>query len=154
MFSKQQPLKKIFLSPILITIIAISLIFPLNSVNADNGGDNGGDSLQDAFQIKNENTNDPLDKAANKAGYDVNQTSPNPIIQTAIQAALSFLGVIFLILMIYGGFLWMIAKGNEEKVDEAKKILTEATIGLIIVVMAYAISVLVIEQLGGSVLKK
>ncbi len=153
MFSKHQLPKKIFLFPILITIIAISLIFPLNSVNADNGGDNGGDSLQNAFQISDGSNNDPLDSAAKKAGYDTSKTSPNPIIQTAIQAALSFLGVIFLILMIYGGFLWMIARGNEEKVDEAKKILTEATIGLIIVVAAYAISVLVIEQLGENTLK-
>ncbi len=149
MFSKHQPLKKIFLFPILITIIAISLISSLNSVNADSNVA----SLQDAFQTEDESTDDPLDKAANKAGYDVNQISPNPIIQTAIQVALSFLGVIFLILMIYGGFLWMTAAGNDEQVGQAKKILTGAIIGLIIVVAAYAISVLIIEQLGENTLK-
>ncbi len=61
-------------------------------------------------------------------------------IGSIIGAILSFIGVIFLILMIYSGFLWMIARGNAEKVDQAKTILTEATIGLVIVVAAYAIT--------------
>jgi hypothetical protein len=109
-------------------------------------------SLQDAFNVQDGGTDDPLDKAASEAGYDVSQTSVNPIIQTVIQVALSFLGVIFLILMIYGGFLWMTASGNEEKAGKAKKILTAAIIGLIIVIGAYAITTLVMSRLGGEVL--
>jgi TRAP-type C4-dicarboxylate transport system permease small subunit len=42
-------------------------------------------------------------------------------IGTVIQSALSFLGVVFLILMIYGGFLWMTAQGNEFMDDRAGK---------------------------------
>jgi hypothetical protein len=57
-----------------------------------------------------------------------------------INAALSFLGVIFLLLMIYGGYLWMTAAGNEEQVGKAKKIMTSAIVGLIIVATAYAIT--------------
>lgn len=57
-----------------------------------------------------------------------------------ITAVLSLLGVIFLILTIYGGFLWMTAGGQEEQVTKAKNILTRAVIGLIIVIAAYAIT--------------
>lgn len=60
-----------------------------------------------------------------------------------ITAALSFLGVIFLLLMIFGGVTWMTARGNEKNVDRAKTIIFDAIIGLVIVVAAYAITYLV-----------
>ena len=95
-----------------------------------------------------------------KAGYDTAELSADPegtlnnTIGTIIKAALSFLGVIFLILMIYGGFLWMTAKGNEEEVTKAKNLINAAIIGLIIVVSAYAISYFVIKNLSGAALPK
>jgi len=66
-------------------------------------------------------------------------------ISSMITVILSFLGVIFLLLMIYGGVLWMIAQGNEKNVDQAKSIITDAIIGLIIVASAYAISFFVLS---------
>ncbi|MCX6796066.1 MAG: hypothetical protein NTW06_01050 [Candidatus Falkowbacteria bacterium] len=69
-----------------------------------------------------------------------------------IQAALSFLGVLFLILMIYGGYVWMKARGNESEVTRAKEILTNAGIGLVIVILAYAISYFVISALANGAL--
>jgi len=57
-----------------------------------------------------------------------------------IGTLLSFLGVIFMILVIYGGILWMTARGNEAQVDKAKNLLVNAIIGLIIVLAAYAIT--------------
>ena len=65
-----------------------------------------------------------------------------------IQAVMSFLGIIFLILMIYGGFLWMTAKGNEEQVTKAKNLIIAAIIGIIIVVSAYAITYFVLVGIG------
>jgi hypothetical protein len=61
-----------------------------------------------------------------------------------IQMALSFLGVLFLLLMIYGGYVWMKARGNETDVTRAKDIITNSGIGLVIVISAYAISYFVI----------
>ena len=57
-----------------------------------------------------------------------------------IGAVLSFIGVAFLILMIYGGITWMTAAGNEEQIGKAKKIITAAIIGIVIVASAYAIT--------------
>ena len=57
-----------------------------------------------------------------------------------INAFLSIFGTIFLILMILGGYKWMMASGREEEVKKAKDTIRAAIIGLIIVVSAYAIS--------------
>lgn len=62
------------------------------------------------------------------------------IVGTIITAFLSILGVIFLVLMLYGGYLWMMDRGNSEQVEKAKQVITAAIIGLIIVVAAYAIT--------------
>lgn len=67
-----------------------------------------------------------------------------------ISRILSFVGVIFLILMITGGLIWMTAAGNEERVGKAKKLITSAVIGLIIVFSAYAITYFVTETLLGG----
>ncbi len=53
---------------------------------------------------------------------------------------LAFVGVFFFILMIYGGFVWMFARGNDQDVTKAKGIIESAIIGLIIVLSAYAIT--------------
>lgn len=111
-------------------------------------------NLKDAFQTSGQGNNDPLDKAASTAGYDTKNTTIEPIIGIIIKSALTFLGVIFLILTIYGGYMWMTAAGNEEQVGRAKKTLTTAVIGLIIVVSAYAISYFVIEKLGEATLEE
>jgi hypothetical protein len=55
-------------------------------------------------------------------------------------AGLSLIGIVFLILMIYAGFRWMIARGNEADVEKAKKLIEAAIAGLVIVIAAYAIT--------------
>ncbi len=67
-----------------------------------------------------------------------------------IRTILSLLGVIFLILILYAGFLWMTAGGNEEQLTKAKNLLKNSAIGLAIVLAAYAITYFVIGWLGWS----
>ena len=86
------------------------------------------------------------------AGYDTDGDDIGSLIGTVIKAALSLLGVVFLVLMIYGGFLWMTDRGNEEQLKRAKNLITAAIIGLIIVVAAYAISYFVIEKITSGML--
>lgn len=64
-----------------------------------------------------------------------------------IRTALGFLGIVALVLILYGGFVWMTAGGNEENIQKAKKILVNAAIGLIIILSAYAIASFVIRAL-------
>ena len=132
-------MKKWIINIFIILIITIFFI-PIINVSALN--------LKNAFTI---NDGDPLEDTASTAGYE--RTDIKPIIATIIQTALSFLGVIFLMLMIYGGYLWMTARGNEEQTTKAKNTITAAIIGIVIVLSAYAISYLVVKKLGDKALE-
>ncbi len=57
-----------------------------------------------------------------------------------IQPILGVVGLIFFVLMIYGGLLWMTAAGNETQVKKAKEILVNSTIGAVLIVAAYALT--------------
>ncbi|MDP2708800.1 MAG: hypothetical protein Q8O93_01995 [bacterium] len=72
------------------------------------------------------------------------------IIQTVISAFLGLLGIIFLILIIYAGYNWMTAQGDEDKVTKAKDTLARAIIGLIIIIAAYSITYFVFNALPGG----
>lgn len=64
-----------------------------------------------------------------------------------VGAVLAFVGIIFFVLIIYGGFMWMTAGGDEQKVTKAKDLITQAVIGLIIVLAAYAITAFIGTEL-------
>jgi cbb3-type cytochrome oxidase subunit 3 len=64
-----------------------------------------------------------------------------------IFALLSLVGMIFLILLIYGGVFWMTARGNETQAQKAKNIITNSVVGLAVVLLAYAISIFIIGSL-------
>ncbi len=66
-----------------------------------------------------------------------------------ITVLLGVLGIIFVIMVIYAGILYMTAGGEDDKVKKAKKLLTQSIIGLVIIVSAYSISTFVISQLVG-----
>jgi len=68
-----------------------------------------------------------------------------------VQALLQIIGVIFFILILYGGFKWMSASGEQKKIEEAQKVITHSIIGLIIVVLAYAISVFIVSSLQKAI---
>lgn len=72
------------------------------------------------------------------------------IIGTLINVILGFLGVIFLLLVLYAGFLWMTAGGNDEMVVKAKNILKTSIIGLILVLAAYSIAGFVVKEIGDA----
>ncbi len=70
------------------------------------------------------------------------------LIARIIRVALGLLGTVFLVLLLYGGYLWMTAGGNPEQIESSKKILINATIGIAIILSAYAIVLLVMRLLG------
>lgn len=77
-------------------------------------------------------------------------TDPRVIIAKIINIALLFLGVIAIGLTIYAGFLWMTSGGSEDKIDQAKKILRNAVIGLIIILSAWGIATFILNKLLGA----
>ncbi len=64
-----------------------------------------------------------------------------------IRVAMGLLGIIAVVIVLIGGFTWMTAGGNDEKVGEAKKWIFSGIIGLAIILSAYGIASFVINQL-------
>lgn len=87
-------------------------------------------------------------EAATAAGYSAqtSETTFSETLGTVVKAALSLVGVIFLILMVYAGFLWMTAHGKEDQIEQAQNIIRTAIIGLIITVGAYSITAFVLPR--------
>lgn len=75
---------------------------------------------------------------------------PRRIASSVIQVMLGFLGVIAVVLILFGGFKWMTAAGNDDKIDEAKDLITAGVIGLLIVLAAFAVSIFVLNALIGA----
>lgn len=94
--------------------------------------------------------NDSLDATAKETGH-LNAKMSNAgalgSAGLAISILLSLIGAIFLILMIYGGFIWMNSRGNDQEVERAKRIIINSVIALIIILAAYAITKYVGENL-------
>lgn len=63
----------------------------------------------------------------------------DPVVRL-IRMILGFLALVFLILILYAGFKWMTSAGNTETIDKAKKIISAALIGLVIIFLSYAIT--------------
>lgn len=70
------------------------------------------------------------------------------VVGRLINGALSLVGIIFLVLMVYAGYLWMTARGEEEQVKKAQSIIRSSIIGIVIVVSAYAITFFITTKLG------
>ncbi len=72
------------------------------------------------------------------------------VIGTLINVFLSILGIIFLVLVLYAGFLWMTAAGSPDKVTKAKTLLAQAIIGMILILASFAISNFVVDAIGSA----
>ncbi|MDO8463575.1 MAG: hypothetical protein Q7S96_04920 [bacterium] len=64
-----------------------------------------------------------------------------------VMAAISLLGVIFFVQMVYAGFLWMTARGEAPQVEKAKETIRRSIIGLAIVLAAWSLSFFIIDRL-------
>ncbi len=132
-------MKKIYkiLAKILVSLI---LLFTLSVIPSAIAGTTGGE-LESQLQ-----------KAGGSWGgvRPLGSASLTGIVATVVKVFLGLLGIIFLILIIYAGFMWMTAAGDEEKVTKAKDTLQRAVIGLIIITAAYSITYFVFKALPGS----
>ncbi len=93
-----------------------------------------------------------MDDVAKAGKYNVSGDKTNPLLgsvaTTIVKIFLSVLGVIFLIMILIGGFNWMTAAGDSGKVEKAIGTIQRGVIGLIILVSAYAITAFVFKAIG------
>jgi len=75
---------------------------------------------------------------------------PRQIIVDIIKIALGFLGILAVIIILFAGFKWMTAGGNEENITSAKQMLIAGIIGLVIILSSYALATFIINQIVAS----
>ena len=73
------------------------------------------------------------------------------VIGRMVGIVLGSMGVIFTVLLIIGGFMWMTSRGNEDAVKRARDLIRNAIIGLAIVVIAYALAHFITEEFAKAV---
>jgi len=93
-----------------------------------------------------------LESAAGPSGYKSGSsgTDLTKIAGGLISEALGLLGIVLLAILIWAGFLWMTAQGEEAKVKKAKDMIFQAVVGLVIIVAAYAIADFVLGSLSNA----
>ncbi len=84
-------------------------------------------------------------RSFNDVGFGRND--PRTIIANVVNILFGLLGVIAIVLIMYAGFIWMTASGNEEKIATAKNILKNAVIGLLIVISAFSLAIYILSRL-------
>ncbi|PJA45022.1 hypothetical protein CO174_05440 [Candidatus Uhrbacteria bacterium CG_4_9_14_3_um_filter_50_9] len=77
----------------------------------------------------------------------LSQESIGVLIARVIRVALSVIGIIFVSIIIYAGYLWFTAAGRPEPVVKAKKVLQQSIIGLILILLSYAITTFILNAL-------
>jgi len=89
---------------------------------------------------------------ATNVGYQPDKAQPLPVvIGKIVETVMSFLGVVFFVLIVFGGWKWLVAGGNDEEIGKAKSLIRNAIIGLVIVFSAYLISRFVVSAALRSV---
>jgi len=92
-----------------------------------------------------------VNEVSNGLDGSLTATDPRTLAGRIINIILGFLGLIAVTLAIYAGYLWMSSNGDEEKIENAKKILRNSVIGLVIILSSWAIATYLITKLGGAI---
>lgn len=125
---------KIILIVFLTIISSAFFLSPLKTLAQANGNYGLDETAAKVDALKGQVNNYKSDFIQTKAGV-------------IIGVVLSFIGALFLILMIYAGIMWMVSQGNEQEVTKAKGLIINAIVGIIIVFAAYALTYFLGNQL-------
>ena len=82
---------------------------------------------------------------ANNLGLTGNNADPRDAAVTVVRYLMTFLAIIAVIIILLGGFRWMTAGGNEDRIASAKKTIIAGAIGLVVILAAFAIVQFVIN---------
>ena len=121
-----------------LSLIILSLIFFITIINTNVVFAGIGDKIKGNLTL----TGMAADYSAEQRTADIRS-----IVVNIINTVLTLFGLAFVALVIYGGWLWMTAAGNQERVDKAKKTLQWAAIGILIVILSLSVSFFIKDSL-------
>ena len=87
-----------------------------------------------------------LSQTASRLGYDKSQTVYT-IVGTVVSGVLALIAIVFFGFSMYAGLRWMTARGNQEYVEKAKSTLSATIMGLVVTLMAYALTQFIFVRL-------
>jgi hypothetical protein len=122
-------------SATLVAAILIPSLMLVPSVSAEGSSPTTGGMMQN------------LGAVGSTAGYSSSGKTLPEMVGSIIQQVLLLLGIILVIIIVYAGFKWMTAGGNSYPGRDAKTMILNAVIGLVIMLAAYAITSYVLVQL-------
>jgi amino acid transporter len=73
---------------------------------------------------------------------------PDNLLNQLVGILIAIAGLLFFFMLLFGGIRYMVAGGDPKNAESARKIITNALIGLLIVVGAYLITTVLGELLG------
>jgi hypothetical protein len=124
-----------------IVVLTFLLVLPFFVFAQDPSVTEGGGGTPN-FEEANTSSGKPLDmlnRVAGGGGFETDGVSLPSIAGMVVNAALSLLGIIFIIIIIVGGYKWMTAGGDENEVKTATSYIKRAIIGLVITLASWAI---------------
>ncbi len=72
------------------------------------------------------------------------------LILTFLNFFLGFLGLLAVVMVIYGGILYVTGAGEQDKLDKGKKIIMYAIVGIVIILLAFALVSTILGGLGAG----
>lgn len=131
-------MRQIILAIYFLVLLAISLVF--------------GNKMPALALSPKEEALGQLNVAAGESGANIigsGPMDPRLIAAIIIRASLAFVGIFFVVLIMYAGFLWMTAGGEEDKISRARKLITNSVIGLAVILSAYSITYFIFKTVLG-----
>jgi len=110
-----------------ISILGLSFLFDINLIQASSGGYG-------------------LDQVPSELPRDDIAT----IIVRIVNYVVGLVGIILLVMLIYGGVMYMTSAGSEEQAKKAKSVLTYAIIGIVIIALSFLITQFIVSMLTGG----
>jgi hypothetical protein len=86
-----------------------------------------------------------LNATAGNAGLGTTAKNPADVIGKALGVLMTVLGIIFLIIVVYGGITWMTAAGDPESVKKGRSMIIEGALGLAVTMAAYSLTYYVVD---------
>jgi len=79
-------------------------------------------------------------------GLQGQKTDGNQIVQSVLNTAYLWAGVICVLIIIVAGYFYVTSNGNAATVKRAKDALTGAIIGLIVIILAFSITLFIVGK--------
>lgn len=125
---------------VLITFLHSSLVFA-QGVPGDSAGTGPGSTSKSKTEIR---------MIDNPLGDSEEARDPRKLLGRIIGAVLGIIGSLALAIFVFGGFTWMTAAGNEDKIKKGRDMIVWAVFGLAVIFLSYVLVEFILGAFVGT----